>query len=95
MSGKKNEEYTPDPGTIEATYDEGASGFKYRDLKTPGDVRTEMVIMYKMARKKMIDTGDYSKYVMGLREINSVIRDTDIETRMKRLELLAGKKHAT
>jgi hypothetical protein len=88
MSGKENETYKPDEGTIEFTYSET---FNYRDLPTMGSIRTEMVRLYKMVRAKRIDTKDYSRFVNGLKEMGNIIRDSDLEKRLKDLESLVNK----
>ncbi len=85
MAGKQNETYTPDEGTIESTFSES---FNYRDLTTPGAIRIEMVRIYKQARAGFVNPQDYSRYVNGLKELCAVIRDTDIEARIKALEAI-------
>lgn len=60
-------------------------------LVTPGDVRAEMARVYRLGRTKEIETQDMSRFINALQVIVNVIRDTDLEERLKNLEKIHAK----
>ena len=55
-------------------------------LVTPGDVRAEMARVYRLGRSKEIETQDMSRLINALQVIVNVIRDTDLEERLRQIE---------
>lgn len=59
-------------------------------LKKPGDIRTEMARVYRLGRQGEIETQDMGRFIQALNVIVGVIRDTDLEERLKKLEQANG-----
>jgi hypothetical protein len=50
-----------------------------------------MARVYRLGRSKEIETQDMSRYINALQVIVNVIRDTDLEERLKKLEQIHAK----
>lgn len=61
-------------------------------LQTPGNVRTEMARVYRLGRQGDIETQDMGRFIQALNILVGVIRDTDIEERLKKLEQAHAKR---
>jgi len=82
-------QHTHKAGMDENDYEEE---FNYRDIGTMRDVKKEMVLIYKLQRRGSLDSQEYGRLVVGLNSISNVIRDTEIENRMKVIEEFMAKK---
>jgi len=77
------------PACIEQTFDEDMS---YLDIKTPGQVRSNLVRLIKMYRAKKIEDVEFNNLTRAFKTLNDIIKDSDIENRMKVIEEFMAKK---
>lgn len=60
---------------------------RYRaKLDTLGDIKKEMVKVYRASRSNLLDTQDATKQIWMLQAIGKVIVDADLEKRLEALE---------
>jgi len=55
-------------------------------LRTPSDCRRELARVYKLGRKGEIDTAHMTRFANVLQIMVGMIRDTELEERLSRLE---------
>lgn len=55
-------------------------------LRTPSDCRSELARVYKLGRKGEIDTAHMTRFANVLQIMVGMIRDTELEERISRLE---------
>ena len=87
MANKKLLDYTPDEDLQKI----GEEPMRYRGIETAKDVLQQMNIIYALTRQKKIETQDYARLVNGLNSMAGVIKDSDIEKRLKDIEALLNK----